>query len=78
LMDGYDDIRRCGSAALDLCMVAEGRVTCYAERGLGIYDYAGGALVAEEAGAFVHRGGSGGPTAAADSAAELARLIDTI
>ncbi|MCT1548912.1 inositol monophosphatase family protein [Brevibacterium casei] len=78
LMDGYDDIRRCGSAALDLCMVAEGRVTCYAERGLGIYDYAGGALIAEEAGAFVHRGGSGGPTAAADSAAELARLIDTI
>lgn len=78
LMDGYDDIRRCGSAALDLCMVAEGRVTCYAERGLGIYDYAGGALVAEEAGAFVHRGGSGGPTAAADSAEELTRLIDTI
>ena len=78
LMDGYDDIRRCGSAALDLCMVAEGRVTCYAERGLGIYDYAGGALVAEEAGAFVHRGGSGGPTAAADSAEELARLVDAI
>lgn len=78
LVDGYDDIRRCGSAALDLCMVAEGKVTCYAERGLGIYDYAGGALIAEEAGAFVHRGGAGGPTAAADSAEELARLIETI
>ena len=78
LMDGYDDIRRCGSAALDLCMVAEGKVTCYAERGLGIYDYAGGALIAEEAGAFVHRGGAGGPTAAADSAEELARLVETI
>lgn len=34
LMTGYDDIRRCGSAALDLCMVAEGRVNGYAERGL--------------------------------------------
>lgn len=78
LMDGHDDIRRCGSAALDLCMVAEGKVTCYAERGLGIYDYAGGALIAEEAGAFVHRGGAGGPTAAADSAEELARLVETI
>lgn len=78
LMAGYDDIRRCGSAAIDLCMVAEGRVSCYAERGLGVYDYAGGALVAEESGAFVHRGGTGGPTVAADSAAELARLVAVV
>lgn len=78
LMDGYDDIRRCGSAAIDLCMLAEGKVNSYAERGLGIYDYAGGGVIAEEAGAQVHRGGSGGPTAAADSEREVRRLIASI
>ncbi len=78
LMTDYDDIRRCGSAAIDLCMVAEGKINCYAERGLGIYDYAAGALIAEEAGSHVRRGGTGGPTAAADSAQELDRLIATI
>ncbi|MCM1012948.1 inositol monophosphatase family protein [Brevibacterium sp. XM4083] len=75
LLAGYNDIRRCGSAAIDLCMVAEGKVTSYAERGLGIYDYAGGALIAEESGAAVRRGGSRGATAAADSPAELDRLL---
>ena len=78
LMEGYDDIRRCGSAAIDLCMLAEGKVNSYAERGIGIYDYAGGALVAEEAGAHVRRGGSGGATAAAESAQEVERLIRAI
>lgn len=78
LMEGYDDVRRCGSAAIDLCMVAEGRINCYAERGLGIYDYAAGALIAEEAGIFVHRGGTGGPTAAADTRIELDRLVGII
>ncbi|GAA1627938.1 MULTISPECIES: inositol monophosphatase family protein [Brevibacterium] len=78
LLSGYNDIRRCGSAAIDLCMVAEGKVTSYAERGLGIYDYAGGALIAEESGAAVRRGGSRGATAAADSPAELDRLLDVV
>lgn len=78
LMRGYDDLRRCGSAALDLCMVAEGRVNGYAERGLGIYDYAGGAVIAEEAGLKVSRGGAGGPTAAADTQAEVDRLAAAI
>lgn len=78
LMDGYDDIRRCGSAAIDLCMLAEGKVNSYAERGIGIYDYAGGAVIAEEAGAHVHRGGSGGATAAAASEQEVRRLIASI
>lgn len=78
LMEGYDDIRRCGSAAIDLCMLAEGKVNSYAERGIGIYDYAGGALIAEEAGAHVRRGGSGGATAAAESAQEVERLIRAI
>lgn len=78
LMDGYDDIRRCGSAAIDLCMLAEGKVNSYAERGLGIYDYAGGGVIAEKSGAHVHRGGSGGPTAAAETEAEVRRLIASI
>ena len=43
-----------------------------------IYDYAGGAVIAAEAGAHVHRGGSGGPTAAAESEHEVRRLIAAI
>ncbi|WP_166969449.1 inositol monophosphatase family protein [Brevibacterium atlanticum] len=78
LMQGYDDLRRCGSAAIDLCMVAEGRVNSYAERGLGIYDYAGGAVIVEEAGLHVSRGGAGGPTAAADTRDEVDRLVGAI
>src|SRR5699024_12651771 len=78
LMERYDDIRRCGAASVDLCMVAEGKVNSYAERGLGNYDYAGGAIIAEEAGIKVVRGGGGGPTAAAATQAEVERLIAAI
>lgn len=55
VMTQFDDIRRCGSAAIDLCMAAEGRVNAYYERGLGVYDFAGGAYIAECAGRFVRR-----------------------
>lgn len=47
------DIRRMGSAALDLCMVASGRVDAYYEHGIKVWDYAAGALIAAEAGARV-------------------------
>lgn len=47
------DIRRQGSAALDLCDVAAGRLNGYFERGLNPWDHAAGALVAQEAGARV-------------------------
>ncbi|GAB3396871.1 inositol monophosphatase family protein [Humibacter soli] len=47
------DIRRIGSAALDLCNVATGRLDAYYEKGLKPWDHAGGALVAVEAGAKV-------------------------
>jgi len=47
------DIRRMGSAALDLCSVAMGRVDAYYELNLGRWDYAAGALIAAEAGARV-------------------------
>ncbi len=47
------DVRRIGSAALDLCAVAEGRVDAQYEHGLGPWDWAGGALIAREAGAVL-------------------------
>ncbi|WP_025156047.1 inositol monophosphatase family protein [Leifsonia aquatica] len=47
------DIRRIGSAALDLCGLAAGRLDAYYERGLNPWDHAAGALVAREAGARV-------------------------
>ncbi|WP_449278751.1 inositol monophosphatase family protein [Leucobacter sp. GX24907] len=45
------DIRRIGSCAYDLCMVACGRLDAYYERGVQPWDYAAGALIASEAGA---------------------------
>ena len=47
------DIRRGGSAALDLCALAAGRVDGYFERGTQAWDRAAGTLVAVEAGAVV-------------------------
>ncbi len=47
------DIRRGGSAALDLCWVACGRLDAYAEHGLNPWDYVAGTLIAAEAGATV-------------------------
>lgn len=45
------DIRRQGACAVDLCMVASGRVDAYFERGVQPWDHAAGGLVAVEAGA---------------------------
>ncbi|MFF0448144.1 inositol monophosphatase family protein [Streptomyces sp. NPDC004609] len=45
------DIRRSGSAAVDLCDVAAGRLDGYYERGLNPWDLAAGDLIAREAGA---------------------------
>ncbi|GGX81020.1 inositol monophosphatase family protein [Streptomyces anandii] len=46
------DIRRGGSAAIDLCDVAAGRLDGYYERGLNPWDYGAGDLIAREAGAL--------------------------
>ncbi|MCF3181194.1 inositol monophosphatase [Streptomyces polychromogenes] len=46
------DVRRGGSAALDLCDVAAGRLDGYYERGLNPWDFAAGELIAREAGAL--------------------------
>lgn len=47
------DIRRMGSAATDLCLLAAGRLDAYYERGLQPWDYAAAALIAREAGALL-------------------------
>lgn len=58
LLPKVRDIRRGGSAALDLCFVAAGRLDGYYESGINPWDRAAGQLIAAEAGAIV----SGGST----------------
>nr|WP_218859460.1 inositol monophosphatase family protein [Petropleomorpha daqingensis] len=53
LLPEVRDIRRIGSAALDLCNVAAGRVDAYYEAHLNPWDWSAGSLVAAEAGAVV-------------------------
>ena len=48
-----EDLRRSGSAAIDLCMVASGRAEFFFELRLSPWDYAAGALLVEEAGGIV-------------------------
>ena len=73
------DIRRGGSAAVDLCSVAAGRMDAFFERGLNYWDYAAGGLIAREAGALVGglsgRAESTSMTVAAGS--DLFRHLDT-
>ncbi|MEU7417554.1 inositol monophosphatase family protein [Streptomyces antibioticus] len=76
------DIRRGGSAAVDLCDVAAGRLDGYYERGLHPWDLAAGDLIAREAGALT--GGRPGEPPARDLAiaatpavfAPLQRLLE--
>lgn len=53
LLGRIRDIRRGGSAALDLCRVATGQVDAFYELYLNRWDYAAGAVIAQEAGAEV-------------------------
>ncbi|MBX3231778.1 MAG: inositol monophosphatase [Labilithrix sp.] len=46
-------IRRCGSAAMDVCLVADGTYDGYWERKVNPYDVAGGAAIARAAGCTV-------------------------
>lgn len=52
-MSRGEDLRRSGSAALDLCAIASGRAEFYFEMRLCPWDYAAGALLVEEAGGLV-------------------------
>jgi myo-inositol-1(or 4)-monophosphatase len=62
LLPDVRDLRRMGSCALDLCMVAAGRLDAYYEDGVHLWDWAAAALIADEAGAVVK------PPASADGA----------
>lgn len=75
------DVRRLGSAAIDLCWVAAGLTDAYVESRLNPWDVAAGALIAREAGARVV--GDSDPVhapyvmaAAPGIADELMRLLD--
>jgi myo-inositol-1(or 4)-monophosphatase len=76
------DIRRFGSAALDLAWTAAGRYDAYFERSVKPWDIAAGALICERAGLEVHElpeegilppGIAVAPSALADSLLELVR-----
>jgi len=45
------DVRRLGSCALDLCLVADGRLDAYVEEGVNLWDHAAAGLIARIAGA---------------------------
>lgn len=61
LLPDVRDIRRMGSAALDLCRVAEGSVDAYYERGLNAWDLAAGWVIVTEAGGTVTGRGDAAP-----------------
>jgi myo-inositol-1(or 4)-monophosphatase len=61
LLPQVRDIRRLGSAALDLCLVAAGRLDAYFEDNLNVWDWAAGTLIAAEAGARVRLPSLSGP-----------------
>ncbi|MFN8545316.1 MAG: inositol monophosphatase family protein [Candidatus Binatia bacterium] len=75
------DIRRAGSAALDLCAVAAGRLDGYYEYGLGEWDVAAGLVIAEAAGAravAVPVPGAAGPLIVVASPRLLDPLVDLL
>jgi len=79
LLPRVRDIRRGGTASLDLCYVAAGRLNAYFERTLSPWDHAAGALIAREAGARVT--GRAGAAPSRDfilaAAPELAELLES-
>lgn len=72
------DIRRGGSAALDLAWVAAGRLDGYYERGLKTWDWAAGRLLVEEAGGAVARLEGEPLGLAAASPALLPQLVELV
>jgi len=84
LLPRVRDIRRAGTASLDLCWVASGRLNAYFERTLSPWDHAAGALIAREAGATVTGRGDAAPSSDFILAAEpavaraLVELLDEL
>jgi myo-inositol-1(or 4)-monophosphatase len=54
-MDGYTTMRAFGAGALNICAVADGALDAYIEEDLEEYDWAGAAVIAEQAGLTVLR-----------------------
>ena len=77
LLPRIRDIRRLGSAAVDLCLVATGRLDAFYERGLQPWDIAASMLVATEAGAVV-RGIDGRPAGPDMVVAGARPLVDVL
>lgn len=50
LLPQIRDLRRCGSAALDVCMVADGQVDAFYEEGVNWWDVAAATVICREAG----------------------------
>ena len=79
LVSRVRDIRRFGSAALDLCWVAGGRTDGYYEWGLNPWDRAAGALICTEAGGTVEQSADGLTVATTPSLrAALRELLDEL
>jgi myo-inositol-1(or 4)-monophosphatase len=72
------DLRRVGSAALDLCWLAAGRFDGYYEDESSRWDWAAGALVATEAGALVSPLGNGLVAAGPALHAQLAGAVSAL
>ena len=62
LLPHIRDLRRFGTASLDLCFVAAGRLNAFYERTLSPWDHAAGAIIAREAGATVKGLGDAAPS----------------
>jgi myo-inositol-1(or 4)-monophosphatase len=84
LLGEVRDIRRAGSAALDLCSCACGRLDAYFERDVHPWDIAAGVLVCERAGVVVQQlqaqdglpaGVAAGPPALIDSLLALVAAV---
>ncbi|MEW2480594.1 inositol monophosphatase family protein [Mycobacterium sp. NPDC049093] len=72
ILPAVRDVRRIGSCALDLCMVAAGRLDAYYEEDVQVWDWAAAALIAAEAGATVWLPTAPGAEYAAASAPGIA------
>jgi myo-inositol-1(or 4)-monophosphatase len=84
LMREAEDVRRTGSAALDLAYVAAGRTDAYFEAGIRAWDIAAGVLLVREAGGRVadFRGAAPGPmhvdTGSRQLVAGNVRIVDPL
>ncbi len=77
LLPAVRDVRRLGAAALDLCLVACGRLDGYFETGLQPWDRAAGELIATMAGAVVC-GYDGGPPSRASVVAASPGIVEEL